>query len=96
MSAKDWYEQALVTESHIKAFFGMTASNQTKLIREASARATVVVPSTSKAVEGTETVLGAELEDAVEAVELEEVIERLNVLDLDSNFEEQTLILDAE
>ena len=56
----------------------------------------VAVPSTSKAVEGTETVLGTELEDAVEAVELEEMVERLSVLDLDSNFEEQALILDAE
>ena len=33
---KDWFEQSLVTESLIKAFFGMPESIQLKLIREAT------------------------------------------------------------
>ena len=33
----DWYQQAIATEVKIKAFFGMTAANQRKLIQTATA-----------------------------------------------------------
>ena len=85
----------LVMESRIKAFFGMSASNQTKLIREASARASVEVPANAETGEGTSTLLGNEFDDVVEAVELEEELERQIVFELNSNLEE-TLNLDTE
>ena len=34
--AKDWYEQALVSETRIKAFFGATLTAQRKLINDAT------------------------------------------------------------
>ena len=75
----------------------MSASNQEKLISKASARASVEVPSDAPDTRDvTTTLLADEFDDAVDAVELEEELERQNVFDLNSNLEEQSLNLDTE
>ena len=96
VASKDWFEQSLVTESRIKAFFGMSATNQLKLIREASAIAGEVSPSEAVITATTATLLTTVLEDAVEAVELEEEVERQNEFEIHSNVEDSTLNLSSE
>ena len=92
---RDWYEQALVTESRIKAFFSMSSTNQQRLIESAATREAVDTTASTileaqreeiaqEAVAATE-----QLEEAVEAVEIEEEMSK-DVEDTETELE-QTL-----
>ena len=99
---RDWYEQALVTESRIKAFFSMSSTNQQRLIESAATREAIMDTTASTILEGRreevaqeEAVAATEqLEEAVEAVEIEEEMSK-DVEDTETELE-QTLFLSPQ
>jgi hypothetical protein len=94
VAQKDWYEQTILTESRIKAFFGMTVSNQQKLIRNATPVTNdfTTIDALPQANAMRDNCVAEEithqLEVAVEAVELQEEEERSNGFNIDTIVEE--------
>ena len=84
-ASKDWYEQSILTEARIKAFFGITNNKQLEII-------------TSLMNDVTNVEMQAELEELEEAEELEETLDVLdpNLEEITLELEEQPDISEEE
>ena len=72
VASRDWYKQALVIESRIKVFFGISSANQLKLISEA--KATKIVTAAANATLIQQQIVVSEVEDNVATQELEDAV----------------------
>ena len=100
VASRDWFEQTLVTESRIKAFFGMSVANQLKLIRNATPQSDASTPPAAETVgsqdNDTTEVVTNDLEAAVEAVKLEEEEDRQNEFESNMHVGEEILHLSTD